>query len=210
MSITVEVFGVVRDLLGGAAEQIEMREPVTARQALAMVAARHPALVGPVLEADGCTPTPYFLVNLDGRRFLDDLEERLPDGSHLLLLTALTGGGATAGAGVTPPQTIAGGKVVVEIDDPHGLVTRWQRYGRDRLFLEGLKGVYIGLDDGTAPEFSNPAYPWGCERIAERGRLIGYRYWYRQAGTTTASVRVRFTDVRSRPAPPAANERSQP
>jgi molybdopterin converting factor small subunit len=62
------------------------------RGALAAVAARHPALVGTVLAADGCTPAEHYLVNLDGRRFLHDLDEVLPDGSHVLLMSAVAGG----------------------------------------------------------------------------------------------------------------------
>ena len=94
-----------------------------------------------------------------------------------------------------PPEVVSGNGVVVEIDDPLGVVTRWQRYGCDRLFLRGLKGVYIGLDDGHVPEFSNPAYPWACEALPAGG-LGGYRYWYRQPGGSAASVVVRFTAAR--------------
>jgi hypothetical protein len=88
--------------------------------------------------------------------------------------------------------------VVVEIDDTLGVVTRWQRYGRDRLFLVDLKGIYIGLDDGNVPEFNNPAYRWGCEPITAAGRLAGYRYSYREQGERAASVVVRFTSERER------------
>lgn len=96
------------------------------------------------------------------------------------------------------PEIVSGRGLVVEIDDPIGVVTRWQRYGRDRLFLRGLKGVYIGLDDGHTPEFSNPAYPWGCEQIGAGSGPGGYRYWFRETTIGHASVVVRFTDARER------------
>ena len=89
-------------------------------------------------------------------------------------------------------QTIEGRGIEVEIEDPHGLVIRWQRYGRDRLFLKGLKGVYIGLDDGNVPRFNNPAYHWGCEELTEGQAMAGYHYWYRHFGGVEASVLVRF------------------
>ncbi len=93
-------------------------------------------------------------------------------------------------------DTLEGNGFVVEVDDPLGLVNRWQQYGRDRLFFKGLKGTYVGLDDGETPEFNNPAYPWGCERITERGRLAGYRYWHRYAGGADATVIVRLIEPR--------------
>ncbi len=92
MRVTVEVFGIVRDLVGGPTVELELPEPGTAGQALLALAARHPRLVGPVLEPDGAAPNPHYLLNLEGRRFLQDLEEPLPEGSHLLLLAAPAGG----------------------------------------------------------------------------------------------------------------------
>ena len=92
MAVTVEVFGAVRELIGAASARVDMQGPMTVRAALAALARRHPALVGPVLTADGCAPTDHFLLNLDGRRFLHDLDEVLPDGSHVLLLSAMAGG----------------------------------------------------------------------------------------------------------------------
>lgn len=92
-------------------------------------------------------------------------------------------------------EKLEGTRFVVEVDDPQGLVGRWQRYGRDRLLFKGLKGYYLGLDDGFAPEFNNPAYPWGCERTIERGRLVGYRYWHRHAGGADATVIVRLIEA---------------
>lgn len=187
MTVTIEVFGVVRALIGGPAARLESAEPITVRGALAAVGARHPALVGAVLGPDGCSPLDSVVMSLDGRRVLRDLDEVLPDGSHLLLMNAVAGGA---------PEVVSGRGLVVEIDDPGGAVTRWQRYGHDRLFLDGLKGVYIGLDDGHAPEFSNPAYPWGCEQITKGGGLGGYRYWYRRPDRADATVVVRFTGAR--------------
>ncbi len=94
---------------------------------------------------------------------------------------------------MTMPVKIEGNGIAVEVEDPQGLVTRWQRYGRDRLFLNGLKGFYIGLDDGNAPQFNNPAYHWGCEQLIERGTMSGYRYWYRHGSGVEATVLVRYT-----------------
>lgn len=186
MTVIIEVFGVARSLIGGPTARLESPEPFTVRAALSAVGARHPGLVGALLGPDGCTPLDTVVVSLDGRRVVRDLDESLPDGSHLLLMNAVAGGA---------PEVLNGRGMIVEIDDPVGAVTRWQRYGRDRLYLEGLKGVYIGLDDGHAPEFSNPAYPWGCESIAAGGGG-GYRYWYRRPDRASATVVVRLTEAR--------------
>ena len=90
--VTVEVLGVVRDLVGGPFEELVLPEPGTTRQALGLLAALYPGLVGPVLEADGCTPNAYYLVNLEGRQFVQDLDEPLPEDSHLVLMSAIGGG----------------------------------------------------------------------------------------------------------------------
>ncbi len=94
MQVTLEVFGVVRDLLGGPAVTVELPASSTARHALAAVAARHPTMVGPVLEPGGHAPQEYYLLNLNGRRFLkgEELDEPLPEDAQLLLITAIAGG----------------------------------------------------------------------------------------------------------------------
>lgn len=89
--MTVEVFGAVRDVVGAPAVELELPVPGTARQALSTLASRHPELVGLVLES-GSQPNPYHLLNLDGRLFLHDLDQPLPEGCHLLLMTAMAGG----------------------------------------------------------------------------------------------------------------------
>lgn len=99
MTVTVEVFGIVRTVIGGTSARLEVAGPLTVRGALAAVAARHPGLVGLVLGPDGCTPLDPVVVNLDGRRFLHDLDEVLPDGSHVLLMSAVAGGAASGRSG---------------------------------------------------------------------------------------------------------------
>ena len=61
------------------------------RQVLRELAGKYPRLVGPVLEADG-RPTAAYILNLNGARFLSDLDEPLQSADELLLMSSLSGG----------------------------------------------------------------------------------------------------------------------
>jgi hypothetical protein len=75
-------------------------DPARLRDVTRALAAAYPALVGPVLTADG-TLGPGTLFSLDGRAVTEDLslpvpepdtEEQRTSGARLLLLTSLEGG----------------------------------------------------------------------------------------------------------------------
>ena len=84
----VELFGTARVLAGVTLVEVSA---ATVRDALRQLAADYPALVGTVLAADG-TPTPAYMLNLDGLRFVPDLDEPLAESSRLLLISSLSGG----------------------------------------------------------------------------------------------------------------------
>lgn len=84
----VELFGTARVLAGLALVEVSA---ATIGDALRQLGADYPALVGPVLTTDG-TPTPAYMLNLNGLRFVRDLEEPLADASRLLLISSLSGG----------------------------------------------------------------------------------------------------------------------
>lgn len=107
MQVTVEVFGVVRDLLGDRAVSVQLADASTARQVLQAVAIGHPALVGPVLEPDRGAPQAHFLLSLNGHRFLkgDDLDVALPKDARLALIPALAGGADAHDSRRTNPDT---------------------------------------------------------------------------------------------------------
>jgi molybdopterin converting factor small subunit len=85
---TIELFGNARVLAGTASVEVSA---ATIRTALLELAALHHGLVGTVLTTDG-SPTPAYTLNLEGVRFVRDLDEPLAANDHLLLISSLSGG----------------------------------------------------------------------------------------------------------------------
>jgi molybdopterin converting factor small subunit len=86
MSVVVELYGMARARAGRSEVAVEAR---TAREALEGVAAACSGLSG--LLAGGRL-SPHYLLSLDGERFLAGLDEELPSGARLVLLSADAGG----------------------------------------------------------------------------------------------------------------------
>jgi hypothetical protein len=86
-SITIEFYGIPRERAG----LTEWSAPAgTLADVLSAVARQCPRLqdlVGP-----GGAIGPHYRVSLDGQRFVTDMDEILPAGSHLLVLSADAGG----------------------------------------------------------------------------------------------------------------------
>jgi molybdopterin converting factor small subunit len=85
-SVTVEFFGVPRARAGRRELTVAAASATAALDAVAAC----PAL-GNLRTADGRL-APYYLLSLDGTRFLTDLAEPLRPGDRLLLLSADAGG----------------------------------------------------------------------------------------------------------------------
>lgn len=87
MNIIVEFFGVPRARAG----RRELELPAgTVAEALAHIETACPGLKG-LRHADGRL-APHYLLSLDGREFLTDLNQHLSPGDRLLLLSADAGG----------------------------------------------------------------------------------------------------------------------
>ena len=85
--VIVEFFGVPRYRAGMG----ELRATAgTVGQVLAQVERACPGLAG-LVRADGRL-APHYLLSIDGRRFVADMEEALAPGDRLLLLSADAGG----------------------------------------------------------------------------------------------------------------------
>jgi molybdopterin converting factor small subunit len=86
-SISIELFGIPRTRAGRAEIAVSAR---TVREALTALGAACPAL------ADVCQPdgrvSPHFLLSLDGKQFVTDLDYPLRANDRLLLLSADAGG----------------------------------------------------------------------------------------------------------------------
>lgn len=86
MTITVELYGMARARAGRAEMTVAAR---TAREALEAVGSHCTELAG--LLAGGRL-APHYLLSLNGERFVTDIDENLPSGARLLLLSADAGG----------------------------------------------------------------------------------------------------------------------
>lgn len=85
--VVVEFFGMPRQRAGCA----ELTVPASSlSEALAQVERLCPGLRG-LRRPDG-TLAPYYLVSIDGREFVRDMEKPLSPGTHILLLSADAGG----------------------------------------------------------------------------------------------------------------------
>lgn len=92
MNVVVEFFGVPRRLAGVAEVTVETGEDTTLRQVLRLVRDRFPALAPSVIGAEHVDLGPAYVINIDGRRVVEDLGYRVGDGEHVLILSSLVGG----------------------------------------------------------------------------------------------------------------------
>ena len=85
--VTVELLGMARFKAGRSELRAEGR---TVGDVLRLVVQQCPPLAGLLTEAGGLSR--FYLVSVDGERFVDDLAELVPTGSRLLILGADAGG----------------------------------------------------------------------------------------------------------------------
>ncbi len=92
MRVTVEFFGIARELANAKETDLELTEGSTLRDVVAALAKRYPKLVGPIIDESAAGLIAPYLFNLDGRQTTQNLDQRPEDGQHILLLFALAGG----------------------------------------------------------------------------------------------------------------------
>ncbi len=104
MRCTVELLGVARLRAEQRAVEVRLGErrgdrgergaacAATVADALAALAAACPVLVGPVLTPDGRSLCTGYLLNRNGREFVDRTDTLLADGDRLLLISSAAGG----------------------------------------------------------------------------------------------------------------------
>ena len=102
LKCTVELLGVARLRAGRGAVEVRLDEQrgecgaATVADALTALAAACPVLVGPVLTPDGRSLCTGYLLNRNGREFVDRTDAPLADGDRLLLISSAAGGGRPA------------------------------------------------------------------------------------------------------------------
>ncbi len=89
--IRVKLHGPLRHV--ARAVELELAAPVPAREVLAALCRRHPALRASLFDAEGCLPD-HLVALLDGRNLhsLQGLDTPVPDGATLALVHPIEGG----------------------------------------------------------------------------------------------------------------------
>ena len=90
MGIRVEFFGVARQRAGTATAVVPVEGAVTLRLLLARLAVEFPHWASECLDGDRLRPG--YIVNLNGDRFIRNLEQPLEDEASLLIMSADAGG----------------------------------------------------------------------------------------------------------------------
>ena len=88
MGVTVEFFGIPRQRAGRA--ELLVRRAGTAAEVLEAVQRECPQLADLVKPRGGLSG--HYLLSLEGKEFITDLQQPLPPGSRVLLLSADAGG----------------------------------------------------------------------------------------------------------------------
>ena len=108
MRCTVELLGVARLRAARRAVEVRLGErcgdhggcgSATVADVLTALAAACPALVGPVLTPDSHALCTGYLLNRNGREFIDRADAPLANGDRLLLISSAAGGGRLVAPG---------------------------------------------------------------------------------------------------------------
>ena len=92
MRVTVEFFGYPRQLAGEKEVILDLSEDARMRDVVIRLAETYPALLGPVITPQAYELAAPYLLNIDGRRVVNDFQMRPEDGQHLLLFFVDAGG----------------------------------------------------------------------------------------------------------------------
>ncbi len=92
MQLTVEFLGQARRLAQTKEVTVLLDGPASFRDVLRRVAEQYPALVGPVIAPQSFGTIPSYMLNVDGRRVVGDLDAAAADGQRLILMFVEAGG----------------------------------------------------------------------------------------------------------------------
>jgi hypothetical protein len=92
MKLTVEFLGLSRQMAQVKESPVEVTEHASYRDVVAQLASLFPCLVGTVIVPDVWDLTPSFMLNLEGRHSIRDVDAPARDGQRLLLMFAEAGG----------------------------------------------------------------------------------------------------------------------
>jgi hypothetical protein len=92
MKLTVEFLGPSRRLTQTKECLIEVDEQATVRDVVRRLASQFPALVGPVIIPEIFELVSSYMINIDGRRSVVDLDVQPQDGQRLIFMLMEAGG----------------------------------------------------------------------------------------------------------------------
>lgn len=92
MELVVELFGLARQLAQAKECRVKIDGQATFRRVLAYLAEQFPTLVGPVILPGTFDLVSSYMLNLDGRRRVADLDAPVEEGQRLLLMFTEAGG----------------------------------------------------------------------------------------------------------------------
>ncbi|MBM3187725.1 MAG: MoaD/ThiS family protein [Chloroflexi bacterium] len=92
MNLTVEFLGLSRRLAQAKEALVTTHDRATFRDLLRILAERHPALLGPVIVPDSYDLVSAYMLNINGRRAVTDLDTPAHDGQRILLMFVEAGG----------------------------------------------------------------------------------------------------------------------
>ncbi len=92
MTLTVEFFGPSRRLVGVSKSLIKVDEQASFRAVIQCLASQFPALVGPVIDSETFDLVSSYMLNVNGKRVVKDLDAKAPQNQRLLLMFAEAGG----------------------------------------------------------------------------------------------------------------------
>ena len=92
MKLRVEFLGLSRRLAQTKESLVEVGDRATLRSVIRHLAVQYPALVGPVIVPDSFDLAESYMINIDGRRAVTDLDQPAQDGQRLILMFVEAGG----------------------------------------------------------------------------------------------------------------------
>jgi hypothetical protein len=92
MKLNVEFLGQARRLAQTRECPVEMTSDATYRDVLRHLASRFPALVGPIILPTTHDLAPAYLININGRHAVKDLDAPAMDGQRLIFMFMEAGG----------------------------------------------------------------------------------------------------------------------
>jgi molybdopterin converting factor small subunit len=92
MDLNVEFLGLARELAGTRSCTIRLEGGATFRDLVSSLAVHFPLFIGPIIDGSSLELMRAFMLNVNGRAVVNDLDAQAADGQRVLLMFAEAGG----------------------------------------------------------------------------------------------------------------------